>query len=217
MHECGVRAEEREAEGGVRGLAVLGALGAGQLGHIPLSPALPSQLPQLVPLPHMGINQIFLREVSRQVKWCCSALAPVLLELSSFYFCLRALPVELRHGDPSWSAWPPQPTLWAGGSAAAALEPEPSWKVPRSPGWDQPHLASGPELLPLALASGCLRLGRWLKGPQRQPGGVRNSGTRRYRLESGSVRSCCAEQWEEQARITVALLPLYPLPRSGRP
>lgn len=40
-----------EAEREIRGLTVLGA---GRLDHVSLSPALPSQLPQLIPLPQVG-------------------------------------------------------------------------------------------------------------------------------------------------------------------
>ena len=40
-----------EVVGEIRDLTALAALGAGQLDHISLSPALPSQLPQLIPFP----------------------------------------------------------------------------------------------------------------------------------------------------------------------
>ena len=47
----------KEAEEESRGLTVLGPLGAGQLGHTSLGPALPSQLPKLVPLPQVDIDK----------------------------------------------------------------------------------------------------------------------------------------------------------------
>lgn len=55
---CGGRELRKgEAKGEIRGLAVLGTLGTGQLGHMSLSPALSSQLPQVGPLPQVGSNQ----------------------------------------------------------------------------------------------------------------------------------------------------------------
>lgn len=137
--------------------------GASQLGHISLRPALPRQLPQLNPLPQVGINQDFLKAIARHIKWCCFALAPAfsLIGFSPCNFYLRALPEELWHESPSWAALVStaySPGRWLFGSCLGTKK---VLKSPQESRLDQLHPVSEP----LALESAALDL--WLNGTAR--------------------------------------------------